>query len=210
MGLLLVNDKIGSWQVPLDRLVTIGRSQSNDLVLGASFASRRHAWIWRQGDQAIIEDLGSTNGTYVNGLRLAAPRFLSPYDVIQVGEARLTFLADAHPWTEMAAGEQIRSPGASGAFCTSCAMPSSWTARFCAHCGAALDHDAEASTPQALGPAAPRHPITPAEPVVIRPFPMAPKSRAPDWGVRLLILLLAILAAGLLTILGILLVMVLG
>jgi hypothetical protein len=211
MGRLLVEDKMGFRQVSIDRLVTVGRSQSNDLVLGASFASRRHAWIWRQGDQAIIEDLGSTNGTYVNGRRLTAPRFLGPYDVIQVGEARLTFVADAHPWAQAAPRGDIRDPAAGPVFCVSCGMPSGWQARYCANCGTALDHHAELNSPQTPRPAAPGHPVTPAEPVVVRPFPTATtRKQEPERGVGLLILLLAILAAGLLTILAILLALVLG
>jgi len=81
---LFVRDRSGIRQVRIDRLMTIGRGPSNDLVLAASYASRRHAWVWCQGDDVLLEDLGSTYGTLVNGERLREPRFLRHNDVIQM------------------------------------------------------------------------------------------------------------------------------
>jgi hypothetical protein len=60
-------------RVRLDRgLVTIGRGAACDLVLNEPQASRQHAQLRRYGDQWLIADLGSTNGTFVDGSRLRA------------------------------------------------------------------------------------------------------------------------------------------
>jgi len=71
------------------RLCTIGRSHSCDLVLDDPAVSRRHARLFRQGDEWWIEDLGSRNGTFVGGERLAGPRAFAAGERIQVGPARL-------------------------------------------------------------------------------------------------------------------------
>ena len=54
MSRFLVEDASGGRQAPLAQLMTIGRSHNNDLVLHSIYVSRRHAWVWRQGDQFII------------------------------------------------------------------------------------------------------------------------------------------------------------
>jgi hypothetical protein len=72
--------------------VTIGRSSQNDLGLdGDEFASARHARFEPRRDGVWVEDVGSTNGTYVNGVRLDAPRRLRAGDVIRIGETDFRF-----------------------------------------------------------------------------------------------------------------------
>jgi hypothetical protein len=72
----------------LDKVeVTIGRDLSNEIVINDSEASRRHARIFMQGGNYIIEDLGSTNGTSVNGQRLMGPYVLRPGELIMLGES---------------------------------------------------------------------------------------------------------------------------
>ena len=80
--------------VPVDKpVVTIGRAPTNDVVLDAGFVSQRHATIERRGTAIVVMDLGSTNGTKVNGQRLR-PRIpmqlTSPSDEIQIGNMTLT------------------------------------------------------------------------------------------------------------------------
>jgi hypothetical protein len=65
-------------------VITIGRWQDNDVVVDDRWVSRHHARVRREGDQYIIEDLGSKNGTVVNGRRIAGPVLLSDGDEIQV------------------------------------------------------------------------------------------------------------------------------
>jgi hypothetical protein len=78
-------------EFPIDSApVTVGRGGQNDLVLGGDdFASARHARIEVRGDGAWVQDLDSTNGTYVNGARVAGAQRLDAGDVLRVGETDL-------------------------------------------------------------------------------------------------------------------------
>jgi hypothetical protein len=70
--------------------VTLGRGGQNDLVLdGDEFASARHARIEARGDGVWVQDLDSTNGTYVNGARVAGAQRVKGGDVLRVGETDL-------------------------------------------------------------------------------------------------------------------------
>lgn len=70
--------------------LTVGRGGQNDLVLtGDEFASARHARIEVRGDGVWVQDLESTNGTYVNGSRIAGAQRLDAGDVLRVGETDL-------------------------------------------------------------------------------------------------------------------------
>ena len=67
--------------------LTIGRGPLNDLQLDQDdFASCKHALIDPRRDGVWVEDLGSTNGSFVNGVRLNSIRRLVPGDVLRVGE----------------------------------------------------------------------------------------------------------------------------
>lgn len=65
---------------------TIGRDQANAIVINDPEVSRRHARLYRQGVNYVIEDLGSTNGTSVNGQRLVGPYILRSGETITLGE----------------------------------------------------------------------------------------------------------------------------
>jgi pSer/pThr/pTyr-binding forkhead associated (FHA) protein len=70
--------------------LTIGRGGDNALVLDRDeFASGRHARIEAQRDGIWIVDLGSTNGTFVNGQRIDGRRRLRPGDVVKIGDTEL-------------------------------------------------------------------------------------------------------------------------
>ncbi|HTR33078.1 MAG TPA: FHA domain-containing protein [Gaiellaceae bacterium] len=72
--------------------MTIGRGQTNDLTIPEDeYASTRHARIEPRRDGIWVEDIGSTNGTFVNGIRLTRERRLAPGDVVRVGETDLRF-----------------------------------------------------------------------------------------------------------------------
>lgn len=64
----------------------IGRDINANFVINDPEVSRRHARLYLQGANYVIEDLGSTNGTVVNGQRLAGPYILSPGELITLGE----------------------------------------------------------------------------------------------------------------------------
>jgi hypothetical protein len=72
--------------------LTIGRANHNDIALPADeYASARHARFEPRQDGVWLQDLGSTNGTYLNGARLERPRRLSPGDVVRIGETDLRY-----------------------------------------------------------------------------------------------------------------------
>ncbi len=81
--------------VPIDlHALRVGRSPDNDLAIAADgYASSHHARIEPRRDGVYVEDVGSTNGTFVNGVRLTRERRLAPGDVVRVGETDLRFEA---------------------------------------------------------------------------------------------------------------------
>ncbi|OLE51938.1 MAG: hypothetical protein AUG51_20295 [Acidobacteria bacterium 13_1_20CM_3_53_8] len=81
---------------PLGRLrITIGRSARNDLCIPDPFASRVHAEVRKEGDQYILQDLGSANGTLYNGLPVETAIPLTPGGRIQIGETEIVFDDDS-------------------------------------------------------------------------------------------------------------------
>jgi hypothetical protein len=75
--------------VPLSGPLVIGRSPGSDIVIGDDFVSALHAKIYQKGNEVVVEDLGSTNGTILNGDRLRTPSTLRPGDTIDIGTVRL-------------------------------------------------------------------------------------------------------------------------
>jgi len=72
--------------------ITLGRDKGNDIVLDERLVSRRHAVIQKIGQEYFLEDLGSTNGTQVNGQRVPPRVFvrLSLSDTVLVGRTELS------------------------------------------------------------------------------------------------------------------------
>ena len=66
--------------------VFIGRDQSSEIIVPEVEVSRRHARVYLQGGEYWIEDLNSTNGTYVNNQRLIGPHLLRAGEIINLGE----------------------------------------------------------------------------------------------------------------------------
>ncbi len=77
-----------SFEIAKD-VLTLGRDVSNDIVINDAEVSRHHSRFTRQGDGYAVEDLGSTNGTFVNGMRLTGSRALAHSDVVALGETIL-------------------------------------------------------------------------------------------------------------------------
>ena len=72
--------------------LTVGRSAQNDVQLDEDeYASSRHAKIEARRDGVWVEDIGSTNGTYLNGIRLTRPKRLTAGDVVRIGETELRY-----------------------------------------------------------------------------------------------------------------------
>jgi pSer/pThr/pTyr-binding forkhead associated (FHA) protein len=66
--------------------ITIGRDITNDFVVNDAEVSRRHAQLTLEGDRYKIEDLNSTNGTYIDGQRLIGPHLLAIGEIIMFGD----------------------------------------------------------------------------------------------------------------------------
>jgi hypothetical protein len=72
--------------------LTVGRGPQNDVELeGDQFASARHARFDPRADGLWVQDVGSTNGTFVNGSRIGRPRKLATGDVVRVGGTDLRY-----------------------------------------------------------------------------------------------------------------------
>jgi hypothetical protein len=70
---------------------TLGRSASSDIEVDDPFASSAHARIFPRGDFMYIEDVGSTNGTYLNGRQLRQPEQLKPADSVRIGDTEYRY-----------------------------------------------------------------------------------------------------------------------
>jgi serine phosphatase RsbU (regulator of sigma subunit) len=82
--------------IPLDKLrMTIGRSSRNDICISDPFASRLHAEIRQEGDRITLVDLGSANGTYLNGQRVTGSIGLQPMDRVRIGETEIEYQTEA-------------------------------------------------------------------------------------------------------------------
>jgi FHA domain len=78
----------------LDGDLALGRGENAEIRLEDPFASSRHARIYEQGNIVVIEDLDSTNGTYLNEELLQTPRPLHPGDRVRIGDSEFTFEVD--------------------------------------------------------------------------------------------------------------------
>ena len=70
---------------------TMGRSDSAEIRVDDPFASSAHARIFRRGDFMYLEDMGSTNGTYLNGRQVKAPERLKVADMIRIGDSEYRY-----------------------------------------------------------------------------------------------------------------------
>lgn len=97
MATLIVQDTDQTWLVDLlpGETLVVGRGTDCDLPVSGERASRRHAQIQPEGGAHGVLDLGSTNGTRVNGNPIAGMRLLADGDVIDVGGS--TLLYRVHP-----------------------------------------------------------------------------------------------------------------
>jgi pSer/pThr/pTyr-binding forkhead associated (FHA) protein/NADPH-dependent 2,4-dienoyl-CoA reductase/sulfur reductase-like enzyme len=82
----------GGSKISLTNLTKIGRSPQNDLVLNDPEVSAQHAQIRREADGFFVEDLQSSNGTFLNGAKLSAPARLASGALIKVGKTQLEFM----------------------------------------------------------------------------------------------------------------------
>ena len=70
---------------------TLGRADNSDILVEDRFASSSHARVFRRGEFMYIEDMGSTNGTYLNGRQLQSTERLRPDDVVRIGDSEYRY-----------------------------------------------------------------------------------------------------------------------
>ena len=78
----------------LDGNIVLGRGEQAEIRLEDPFASSNHARIYEQGGALVIEEMGSTNGTYLNEELLETPRPLHPEDRVRIGDSEFAFEVD--------------------------------------------------------------------------------------------------------------------
>jgi FHA domain-containing protein len=78
-------------EIPLDGGVTIGRSRGSELPISDAYVSHTHARVFRRGQYFFIEDLGSSNGTFLNGTRIIREAQLKVLDEVRMGETVLRY-----------------------------------------------------------------------------------------------------------------------
>jgi len=86
-----LSDPTGREHPLADECCTIGRAVESDIVVTSKRVSREHARVRRDGWRMVLEDLGSTNGTFLNGERVLTPVALQDGDRIKIGDVILTF-----------------------------------------------------------------------------------------------------------------------
>ncbi len=155
----LIVETDGNKRFLLQDPTTLGRLPENDLPFDDAGCSSRHAVLRREGGRWSLEDLGSTNGTWVNGQRLEQPHPLKEGDRIQVGA-------------------QVLKVGGLESHCPKCGKELPLAAVFCPSCGLQLGNTAPSTTvamtlpstvlkvpPPLPQPAPPPLPSVPAAPV---------------------------------------------
>jgi pSer/pThr/pTyr-binding forkhead associated (FHA) protein len=74
----------------INDIVSLGRAEDSDLVLSDEYCSNRHARFVRRADgRWIVEDMGSTNGTFLNDRKVTGPTVVSIADVVRVGRTEM-------------------------------------------------------------------------------------------------------------------------
>jgi len=134
--------------------ITIGRSPRNDFVFMDERVSGKHALISMDGDAVILSDVGSSNGTFVNNMRLSEPIRLMDGDEIRVGDTRLTVVDDTARQSDVVRTQLDFHPEP--------ALP---------------DTPAPSPTPPAMPAPPPPMPASPARPVTAAP----PKPASRQW-----------------------------
>jgi len=88
--LVVTEGPLGGTSIPLgQQQITIGRAADATLVLADDYASSRHARLFPQNGEWIVEDLGSTNGTFLGGRKVTAPTPVPPGVPVKVGKTVL-------------------------------------------------------------------------------------------------------------------------
>ena len=164
--LLAVEGPNAGQAFPFARQMELGRSADSFVPIQDEQASRRHAMIHQQGQGYLVVDLGSRNGTYVNGTRIAQPTWIGNHDRIRIGgsvfEVQVVKVAASpagRPTTE--SPTLAATPVQVTAACPHCGHSLRPGFQFCGTCGA----------PLAGQPAGSPHPVPAQPPAAVQPAP---------------------------------------
>ena len=105
--------------------MTIGRSEEATLKVPQSQVSRKHCEIYAEDGMLVVDDLGSSNGTFINGERITEPTFLYPGESLRIG--KVTFEAEYEPPPEFELGEESAEENPASAKTVVAVSPSSLT-----------------------------------------------------------------------------------
>ncbi len=100
--------------MPVEDEVILGRSATGTVMVDDPELSRRHARVYRDGDQLLIEDLGSSNGTYVNDARITGAQALQPGDTVTIGTTHIEVRLGLLPTQSIAVPGLAQQQGAGG------------------------------------------------------------------------------------------------
>ena len=89
--------QVGAVHLMINPIITVGREAKNDIVVAEDAVSRYHLTLRRTKTGYVVEDIGSTNGTFLNGHKLEDPTTLNPDDVLRVGDVQLHYVRKPLP-----------------------------------------------------------------------------------------------------------------
>lgn len=139
-ALLCVAGKENGQRITVRDTVTLGRSSKADFSVDDTLISRRHVTVSLRGDGLWVEDLDSSNGTFINDSQVTASAIM-PGDKLTIGDA--TFIVEG-PQTEVKTvvrSEPVRempeatTPSPARRFCTNCGTKLKPNTKFCIECG---------------------------------------------------------------------------
>lgn len=135
----LILETIGASQLPLQDPTTFGRAEDNGVPLKDASVSSHHAAIRKDGAFWIVEDLGSTNGTWLNHKRVDGKAVIKEGDQIQMGSQMIRVGGFR--------GSGDRRAPAPAQSCLQCAKALPADSAFCPHCGIPTAPPAEGAAP---------------------------------------------------------------
>ena len=153
MAKLIINPTSGARkEIPIaEKVLSIGRDPSNDLVLSDGMVSRRHAIMELKDDEYVLRDNNSSNGTLVNGDRVESDQTLRDGDLIAIGSARLLYqagegeLSPKEPARPLLATKPLDASAlrSGGTNCSSCGLAANPSDTYCRKCGHEIAVSAE-------------------------------------------------------------------
>ncbi|HEX7506232.1 MAG TPA: FHA domain-containing protein, partial [Polyangia bacterium] len=153
--------------------VTVGRVRGNDIVLPKGNVSKHHCRLFVHGGELLVEDLRSTNGTYINGRKIGEPTPVSPSDKVFVGDFIIRVLSQASSMESMRSAPALGPPEAGS---LSSAIPRRPPPPPPSARGISIFDDAPGSSPK-VPPSIPLSPRGPLPPPPPPPMPAKRESR---------------------------------